>query len=775
MIEKDTIPSGFPDELIATSKKDKAWISQFIKAAYDEFHKNWTHGFYNARDRYREIELYANGNQSDSKYRKLIDPLTDANSDDSWVNIDWSIIPFVPKLVRMTLSKLNKKDFKVTAHAVDPLALDDQDKYYKKKASKILLKEQFSKFELPEELLQTIDIRKEDPKDFDELDIHMEHGYKHEAAIEIEMALKLVMESWNRYTEDIRPSLRKSLVKFGIGAVKEVVNSDNTISTMDVDAYSLVVPYDKDGTFRDMRYAGHVEEMTIAQLKRDAGKELTDDQYEAITERYTGKLGNPGGYRAHSRINENAVDDWKIEVLNLEFKTIDEIVVEERINKYGNKVVGRAKDEDYDKKDTRNKSYDKIPYESVYRGKWVLGTQMFYKCEKDEDAKRGSDVVKTALSYHIKAPFLHDMKTYSLVEQLIPVMDQIQITHYKLQNVILRAKPKGIKIYVDGLEEVPIGKGGKNLTPKQLIDFYNQTGNLVIRMMTKDGEIIPVDPIQELENGIGDEAQKYWLQIQNFMQEARDILGFNEITDGSTPDPRTLNGVANLAAQSTNDSIQFINDAEKALTEEVAEAIIKRIQGVIERGGDISGYIKALGKNTAKFFKVDSDIATREFGLIMEDAPDAAQMEAFRGYVLKSQDRQELGTDDALWLEELAKSNIKMAAAMLTYKIRKRKEEASEEAARREQSNAQLQQQSAVVAENEKRKTAQLEHQQKMDQIELEGKWKVAVERAKGQLGLQAEGIRTEKELTAKTLQTESAEVIADKKIKGETPTDEGK
>lgn len=775
MIEKDSIPSGFPNELIPASKKNKAWISQFIKASYDEFHKNWTHGFYNARDRYREIELYANGNQSDTKYRKLIDPLTDANGDDSWVNIDWSIIPFIPKLIRMTMSKLNKKDFKITAHAVDPLARDDEDKYYKKKASKIILKEQFEKYEIPEELLQTLDIRKEDPKDFDELEIHMEHGYKHEAAIEIEMALKLVLESWNRYTEDLRPSLRQSLVKFGIAAIKEVVNPDNTISAIDVDAYSLVVPYDKDGTFRDMRYAGHIEEMTVAQLKKDAGDELTSDQYEAIAERYIGKLGNPSGYRAHDRTEGSAVDNWKIEVLNLEFKTVDEIVVEERVNKYGNKIVGRGKDDDYYKKGNKNKSYDKIPYESVYRGKWVLGTQMFYKCEKDEDAKRGSDVVRTSLSYHIKAPFLHDMKTYSLVEQLIPVMDQIQITHYKLQNVILRAKPKGIKIYVDGLEEVPIGKGGKNLTPKQLIDFYNQTGNLVIRMMTKEGEIIPVDPIQELDNGLGEEAQRYWLQIQNYMQEARDILGFNEITDGSTPDPRTLNGVANLAAQSTNDSIQFVNDAEKSITEEVAEAVIKRIQGILERGGDISGYIKALGKNTATFFKVESDISTREFGIIMEDAPDAAQMEAFRSYVLTAQKTGELGTDDALWLEELAKSNIKLAAAMLTYKIRKRKEEASEEAARREQSNAQLQQQSSVVAESEKRKTAQMEHQLKMEQIELEGKWKVAVEQAKGQLGLQAEGIRTEKELAAKTLQTESAEVIAEGKVKSETLVDDAK
>ena len=77
----------------------------------------------------------------------------------------------------------------------------------------------------------------------------------------------------------------------------------------------------------------------------------------------------------------------------------------------------------------------------------------------------------------------------------------------------------------------------------------------IIDVNTIKGIASNYKPIEELDNGIGNEATQYFGIITNNIQLLRDILGFNEITDGSTPDPRTLNGVAKYASESTNNSI----------------------------------------------------------------------------------------------------------------------------------------------------------------------------------------------------------------------------
>jgi hypothetical protein len=105
------------------------------------------------------------------------------------------------------------------------------------------------------------------------------------------------------------------------------------------------------------------------------------------------------------------------------------------------------------------------------------------------------------------------------------------------------------------LEDIPLGSGGTKLTPLKVLDLYNKTGTLVYRKLDPQGRASNVKPIEELENGLGRDAMNYWQMIQNHIQMIRDITGMNEMTDGSTPDPRTLTTVAKLAAEGTNNSL----------------------------------------------------------------------------------------------------------------------------------------------------------------------------------------------------------------------------
>ena len=74
----------------------------------------------------------------------------------------------------------------------------------------------------------------------------------------------------------------------------------------------------------------------------------------------------------------------------------------------------------------------------------------------------------------------------------------IQLTHLKLQQVFARVVPDGVLCDVDGLAEVDLGNG-TNYNPSEALNMYFQTGSIVGRSMTQDGDINQGKvPIQEL-------------------------------------------------------------------------------------------------------------------------------------------------------------------------------------------------------------------------------------------------------------------------------------
>lgn len=121
MNETSPIINGFPSHTIDSNLKDKQWIAQYLKAAWADFSTYYPNQMYNGRDKYHEIKLYMYGKQSVSRYKKLLQPREVANEDQSWININWDILPIIPKFRRIALATLFKTDFSISVDAVDPV------------------------------------------------------------------------------------------------------------------------------------------------------------------------------------------------------------------------------------------------------------------------------------------------------------------------------------------------------------------------------------------------------------------------------------------------------------------------------------------------------------------------------------------------------------------------------------------------------------------------------------------------------------------------------
>lgn len=710
MSDNSPVINGFPSHTIDSNLKDKEWVAKYLKAAWADFSTYYPNQMYNGRDKYHEIKLYMYGKQSVSRYKKLLQPRDVANEDQSWININWDILPIIPKFRRIALSTLFKSDYNISVDAVDPVAQDDKQKFYADNAAKLILKEEFAKKGLDPEMIPEPEI---DATNLNELDMYMNYSYKHRMAIEMEQALELIM-NLNKF-ENERNKVIEDLHDWGIGGYKEYFDAQGNIKIKRINPMNLVMSYTTDPNFKDIQYVGEVTEMTIADLKQLAGDKISDEDYEMIAEKYANKYNVASTLRDLNSNYNGIYDGFRIKVLDLEFYSYNHIVLEERINSKGNKVVGRAAKA---KPNRSDKKYSKTDYKVVYKGKWIVGSDVFFDCGLATNMKRAkSSLTDTSLSFHLAAPNMYQMSTYSLGDQMKSIADQIQLAWYKLQNVMLRARPRGIMIELGALENVPLGKAGRALKPMEILDLYNQTGNLVYRRLNDEGNASNYKPIEELDNGIGSEAVQYFNIIKQNIDLLRDILGFNEVTDGSTPDPRMLNGVAKYASESTNNSLDFIKRAERDLLERLCYDLTLRIQDAAING-NISGYIRALGSESVQFFKLDPNVSAYECGLKVRQKPTEFEKEKLSRRIEQAIQSNQITLADAMMIENL--ENLKYAEVLLGYRITKNQEEAQKRAMEQQQMNGQIQMQSAQAAEQAKQQTMQMEMQLKAQYLQME-------------------------------------------------------
>lgn len=757
------IINGFPSHLVDPKEKGKEWIRQYCRAAWDSWNNDNPRSiFYNARYRYEVYKQYAMGNQSVNKYKPLMG--IDQESTETWLNVDWTVIPIVPKFRRIALGKLSKVDYNITATPVDSLANEENEDYFAKVKAKILLREEASKID--PELLSAPALQMEpgEAKDMEELEMQMKYTYKHQMAIEAEQGIKLVLEQ--NQIEKLRDQVREDLFDYGVSGYKEFIDSNGAIKIRRVNPRNVIINHCKKNDFSDAQYIGEVIEMTIADLKQMAGSQFSEQEYEDIAKNVLGRYGNPREWLDNLSIYNKGYDQFNIRILDLEFFSVNDMVYEQRIDRRGNKIYARAKYEDRNK---RKDKFERIAYKVVYKGRWIIDTNYVFDYGLATNMKRAkSSLMDTKMSYHLFAPEFYDMNAHGMMEQIIPIADAIQIAWYRLQNVINQSRPKGIMIEMGALEDIPLGSGGKKLDPMSVLDLYNKTGTLVYRKADAQGRMTNYRPIEELENGLGRDALNYWQLIQNHIQMLRDITGMNEMTDGSTPDPRTLTTVAKLAYEGTNNAMYGIVQGDKFLLEDLANDIILRLQDVAE-GGEIKGYVRSLGSNTMKFFKMSSNVALYEFGIFIEDKPTDDQRAMLMQQVQAGQAGGMLDIEDAIIIQNT--DNLKVAQQLLAFKIRKRREQEEEKAMRQQQMNAQVQQQSAMVAEQAKQQTLQVEGQVKGQLIQVEKEFEAKLLEMKYQYELQLEQLRQTGKVATKEVENKGKKSVT--KLKMGQPDDD--
>ena len=301
----------------------------------------------------------------------------------------------------------------------------------------------------------------------------------------------------------------------------------------------------------------------------------------------------------------------------------------------------------------------------------------------------------------------------------------IQITHLKLQQVMTRMVPDGVFLDVDGLAEVDLGNG-TSYNPAEALNMYFQTGSVLGRSLTQDGELNRGKvPIQELQSSSGGAKINSLIQTyQYYLQMIRDVTGLNEARDGSAPAKDALVGLQKMAANQSNVATRHILQASCYLTLRACENVSKRIADSLNFVLTANSLEQSITKFNVATMIETSKLNLHDFGIYMELEPEEeekAQLEQNIGIALKTGG---IELEDAIDIRRV--NNLKLANEMLKDRRRKKLEAARKAQAENIQAQAQANQQTAE-------KTA-LAESQKQQIITAE---KVSIEQAKVQFAIQ--------------------------------------
>jgi len=709
---ESVVNNFFPSQAVSDLEKmSYDYGLQVGRAIQNEWFSNnsGTSRFRSNHNSFHNLRLYARGEQSVQKYK---DELS-INGDLSYLNLDWKPVPILSKFVDIVVNGIADRSFDIKAYSQDPYGVSKRTKYMESIIRDMQTKElnDFAKDAFGINLYENDPMSLPDSKE--ELELHMQLGYKQGIEIAEELAINTILDG-NNYDLTKR-RFYYDLTTIGIGAVKNTFNKSEGIKVEYVDPAYMVYSYTESPYFEDIYYVGEVKWVPLNELKKQF-PELTNEDIEKISKQGT---HNYAGTYDQSMANLDARDSNTVQVLYFNYKTFANEVY--KIKETATGAERAIERDDQFNPPANAEGFSKVSrsLEVLYEGALILGTDMLLKWELAKNMMRPkSDHTKVKMNYSIVAPRMYKGKIESLVSRCTGFADMIQLTHLKLQQVMSKMMPDGVYMDADGLAEIDLGNG-TNYNPQEALNMFFQTGSVIGRSFTQEGDMNPGKvPIQPLQTGAGGQKMQTLIQTYNYyLQMIRDVTGLSEARDGSTPDARALVGVQKLAAANSNTATRHILDAGLFITAETAECLSLRISDVLEFSPSKEALIQKIGGYNVATLEEISDLHLYDFGIVLQLAPDDEEKGMLENNIQTALSAGLIDLEDAIDIREV--KNLKLANQLL--KMRRKKKFERDQAAAQQNIQAQAQanaqaQQVAAQAEMQKEQ-ASMQTKAQLEQI----------------------------------------------------------
>jgi len=668
--------------------------------------------FFEQRDEIHKRRMYAMGMQGVGRYKEWFA----VNGDMSYLNLNWKIVPVIPKYVDLLANGMAQRDFQIKAVSIDPTSVEEKQNRRKNLETDMLAKDFIGN--VKQNLGMDISSVPFDeiPESMEEIDIKMEMEYKPNIEVAAELAIESVLKD-NNYDYLVRSRFERDIIETGLGVVKHGYNPSNGIEVSYVDPMNFIYSYTEDPFFQDCFYFGEYKNVNLSEIYRQFPN-LSVEERERL-ENVAATWNNYYEINFSTENNDNM--DGKLGVLYFNFKTSREKVWKKKKNtKGGLKVIPKTNDFVY--KGTGDTDFEKLTKieEVWFEGVMILGTNILLDWKVCENMVRSkSNFHKATPNYHCIAPKMYKGIIDSTVNRIIPFADDIQMSWMKLQQIKQRVVPDGQYIDIEGIAGINLGNG-QEYGIEDALNMYFQTGSVIGRGTGYGGEFNQSKvPIQEIRHSSGaDKINTLWNSIQISLDMISKAVGINDAVDGSNPDKNALVGIQKLAAYSSNVATRHILTSSMFLTSEIAKSISLRVSDVMQYSKTKDDLIRKISASNVTNLEKLKDLYLHDFAIDIELVPDEEERAKLDADLTFEIQAGNLGVEDKFAVNSI--KNMKLAYKYLYVIKNKRMKEKQEQEQAKIQAQTQSNIQSTQAASESKAQLLNMEYQGKAGLVEAE-------------------------------------------------------
>lgn len=724
-------PSIYTDPAI---KKGKQYCLETTKAVYYRSWSAWNSPFGNL-DRNKMIDnaAFANGQFDVQAFMGGKNPENSVNQNPLLKNLDFDPVTEGPKIMDIVVGYMEAMRYSVTATTINPAGNAQKENIRLNELAALKLKPFADKVNAmagaPVMPTQQMPFRTEE-----ELNTYFQlGGFKLIAELQIEVGCRIVMNDsdWTA----LNKLLCEDAFKNGRIAVDTVSDRNGRLRYKYVDTINCGVEDFRGHVLTQPSKIWYTEVVTVQEILLDAqncGKPFTEEEARSLAKRYENKYNNPSWSAAEGVARQYVNTDtslgffwyqWKVPVMKTYWEELDvyKTVSVTRAGKvvkmptsfddqsktyYDNSKAGRPPVE-------RKREVNEVYIHNYYQSKWIPGTDFLWDYGPVPFQSRDPYDIKRALcplKYYRVSP-------QPMMERIKGLLKKEYMAWLKLDQEVANAKPFGWKINTAALETISLGQN-KSFTVEMAIEVFNQTGNLVYRdeaLADAYGKTKGKDPLLPIEQkGVLDAMQR-WIALINFYKmRIVDITGINEFMDATNPNANTPATVAKAAIQGSKNSMSQLTGAIRNMQEKLALDTSARLQLIVKKFGEYSGYVDAEGAGLGKAVSVGNEVLGYTYGIKVEAMPDEEDKKAMKDAIyqafasMASPEQGGLWVDSVLQFNEMIDGGTPMKIVRLLMQAKQRealdilqqqKLQAQQQAAQQQMQMAQQQQQGAYQQE----------------------------------------------------------------------------
>jgi len=687
---------GFPDKDVDDDYKEYEYCKKHLQSIYNKYLNNddvsWS---YSSVSYYDKLRMYGNGRQPEDYYKPFVNDgyarddegnINRSQHDDGggtrtekrkgWSQIIWDIMSVAPKLKSALIGKFSNAEYDIMADNIDPYSGAEKERKKYKAMLEVDFRDEISEIKDMIGIKETDSMpeieSREDVEMFDQMG-----GFKTAYASMMERLIKHTMNISD--FREIKDRIVEDFIDLGVGSLIDDYDEEkNRVYTKWADLKRVIIQYSEKQDHSDSEWGGYVRHYKISELRR---KGFDEEKLKSAARYFSGYGENPALGRWENIVNHGTdnyypYDNHVVPVLDGYWIDLKNKQYEVRSNKYGDPTRRETKyGEEIDtsvnnnaKKKGMSVSVEKMNLRVLYRGKWIIDTDMMFDYGISHDMLR-PEPKEVCPPLHV-----YKLRSKSVTEQLIPIYDVFQISWLKFQDAVARAKKAGYEINYDAIKNIQIS--GKN-DPTEVMRRFAESGMMIAKYTNKEGH--PNTQQRAITSIPGGMGEIFYELIQSFhfqLQMIEYITGITPTTLGVTPDPNQPVKTAELAAAGTDNTLRPMINGLHALKLNAAEHMVMQLQLMALDGRLKDSYNDVVGKEGIELLKM-AEGKNVKYGIKLVARPTFAELQNIREDIRLGYEQGLLILPDKMDFDNMVSQGVplKYISMQLYKRIEKRRKE----------------------------------------------------------------------------------------------------